>query len=180
MPWLSNPLHQRQWPSVRKQEFRTFARDYGFNHSTSSPRHPQGNDLAERTVQTLKTLMQKSSYAGSEFYLALLALRTSPNSSTGVSPAELLMGRRLRSRLSVLPKALVPSIPDISVVREQDCKSTQCQAQYYSRRHGTKRLSILAPGDRLLVWDMNTRNCRIPATIIKQLGPRSYLIQLNN
>ena len=124
--------------------------------------------------------MQKSSYAGSKLYLALLALRTSPNSITGVSLAELLMGRRLRSRIPVLPEALVPSISDISVVREQDCQSKQCQAQYYNRRHGTKRLSVLAQGNRLLVWDMNTRNCRITATMIKKMGARSYLIQLNN
>ena len=83
-------------PQYASKEFRGFARDYGFDHATSSPRYPQGNGLGERTIQTIKKLLQKSPYSGTDFQLALLAFRTSPSHSTGVSPAQLLMGRRLR------------------------------------------------------------------------------------
>ena len=68
-----------------------FAKSYGFEHITNSPRCPQGNALAERTVKTVKALLKK--YA--DLYLALLAYRATPFPWCGHSPAELLMGRQL-------------------------------------------------------------------------------------
>ncbi len=37
-------------PQYALQEFRKFARDWNFNHVTTSPYHPQANGLAERSV----------------------------------------------------------------------------------------------------------------------------------
>ena len=42
---------------------------------TSSPKHPQSNGLAEKTVGIIKNLIKKS---GDEFYLGLLAYRFTP------------------------------------------------------------------------------------------------------
>ena len=90
------------------------------------------------------------------------------------------MGRRLRSRLPILPDALVPEIPDTSLFRQEDEKSKTSEARYYNRRNGTKQLSELSSGDRLLVWDLDTRTWRIPATLIQRLSARSYLVELDS
>jgi transposase InsO family protein len=42
-------------PQYVNQDFLSFASQYGFDHQTSSFRHPQGNGLAQRKVQTLKS-----------------------------------------------------------------------------------------------------------------------------
>ena len=41
------------------QEFQNFVEDYGFIHTTISPKHPQSNGLAEKTVGIAKNLLQK-------------------------------------------------------------------------------------------------------------------------
>ena len=54
------------------QDFANFASSYGFTHMTSSSRHPKANGEAERAVQTIKQLLEKSK----DLYLALLIYRT--------------------------------------------------------------------------------------------------------
>ena len=77
------------------QEFSTFAKLYGFRHTTSSPRYPQSNGQAERTVKTVKQMLKQTQ----DPYLALLNYRATPLPWCKCSPAELLMGRRLRTRV---------------------------------------------------------------------------------
>ena len=68
---------------------------------TSSPRYPRANREVERAVRTVKGLLKKNK----DPYLALLTYRSTPL-QTGLSPSELLMGRRLQTQLPVLAKTL--------------------------------------------------------------------------
>ena len=83
--------------------FQKFANCYGFVHTFSSPRYPRSNGEAELAVQTVKNLLKKCD----DPYLALLAYRTSPL-KTGCSPAELLMGKELRTTVPAMPTVLEP------------------------------------------------------------------------
>ena len=65
-----------------------FAFKYGFTHITSSPRYPQSNGLAERTVKSMKGLLKESG----DHHLTLLCYRATPLPWCNLSPAELLMG----------------------------------------------------------------------------------------
>ena len=51
--------------------FKTFAEEWGFQTTTSSPTYPQSNGLAERNIQTIKQLLRKASYDGKDPYLTL-------------------------------------------------------------------------------------------------------------
>ena len=147
------------------QKFANFADTYCFSHVTSSPKYPQSNGEAERSVQTVKNLLRKAS----DPYLALLMYRVAPLQN-GYSPAQLLMGRQLKTTVPVLPSTLLPSTPDYSVVMAKEAASKEQQRHHYNTRHGTKDLPPLQPGDSVWVRDMKR-----PGEVIgKHRQPRSY------
>ena len=74
------------------------------SHVTSSPHYPQSNGQVERMVQTIKGLLMKSD----DPCPALLAYRLTPFPWCELSPAELLMGRRLRSGVPLAKTLLMP------------------------------------------------------------------------
>ena len=88
------------------EEFQAFVRSNGIRHITSAPYHPATNDLAERAVQTfklaLRSMHQSSKPVKEKLAKFLIAYRNTPHSTTGVSPAQLLLGRPLRSRLDLV------------------------------------------------------------------------------
>jgi len=91
-------------PGFVSQEFEHFLRSNGIHHPTSAPYHPALNGLAERAVQTVEKGLKKEKSGNLTVRLAkvLLAYRITPQSTTGTSPAELLLGRRPRTRLDLL------------------------------------------------------------------------------
>ena len=63
--------------------------------------HPSSNGLAKRYVQIVKDGLKKITLGSVESRLARLLswYRVTPQSTTGVSSAELMFGRKLRTRL---------------------------------------------------------------------------------
>ena len=101
-------------------EFDEFVRRNGIKHLTSAPYHPASNGLAERAVQTVKIALKKATTGTSletRISRFLFQYRLTPHTTTGVSPAELLMNRRPHSRLDLLH-------PDVSS-RVRDCQGIQ-------------------------------------------------------
>lgn len=66
-------------PQFACDSFRKFSMDWDFKHVTSSPLYFQSNGMAERHIQTVKCLMYKACEDRQDPYLALLALRNTPN-----------------------------------------------------------------------------------------------------
>ena len=85
-------------------DFESFCTRNGIRHLRSTPYHPATNGLAERAVQTFKQGLKKLTEGSLETRLArfLFSYRTTPQSTTGQSPAELLFGRPLRTQLDLL------------------------------------------------------------------------------
>jgi transposase InsO family protein len=157
-------------PCYRSAEFQTFASTYGFQHRMSSPRFSQANGAAERAVQTAKSLLRRAD----DQFLALLAYRTTPIVD-GYSPAQLLMGRQLRSTVPTTQQQLQPSTPDAAAVLRHDKVAKQRQATNYNRRHRARDGKGWRVGDNVWVPDVN-----IEATVTEVLPFRSYQLRTAN
>ena len=86
------------------QEFKSFLKDHGVKHVTSSPYHTASNGLAERAVQTVMRGLKKVTLGNMSSRIAqvLFTYRITPHNTTGISPAELLLGRKLRTKLDLI------------------------------------------------------------------------------
>ena len=86
------------------REFQDFLKQNGIRHIRTAPYHPASNGMAERAVQTFKEGMKKMNEGSVETRVSrfLARYRITPQTSTGVSPAELLLGRKTRSRLDLV------------------------------------------------------------------------------
>ena len=85
-------------------EIEAFIMSNGIKHLTSAPYYPVSNGLAERAVQIIKNGLKKITHGTIRTRLAqvLLTYCLTPQSITGISPSELLLGRRPRSRQDLL------------------------------------------------------------------------------
>lgn len=92
-------------PTFTSREFQQFTTENGIQHVFSAPYHPSSNGLAERAVQTFKQALKQMQPEGSlqsRLSRFLFKYNITPHTTTGIAPSELLMGRQLRSRLSLL------------------------------------------------------------------------------
>ena len=85
------------------EKFAAFMKSNGIKHVRIAPYHPASNGQAERVVQTVEEGLRKQQGETLEIHLAkvLFRHRLTPNTTTGHSPAELLMNRQLKSRLDL-------------------------------------------------------------------------------
>ncbi|XP_037504914.1 uncharacterized protein K02A2.6-like [Rhipicephalus sanguineus] len=155
-------------PPFSSQEFAAFAASYGFNHATSSPHYAQSNGEAERLVRTVKDLFRKSK----DPHLALLSYLDTPGVD-GFSPAQLLMGRQLRTRVLKQNSQLCPNWPPKKDVVAKDVAYKRKQTDDYNRHHGARDLPPLQTGQR--VW---VRPDQVQATVLSPgQRPRSYVVE---
>ncbi len=79
--------HTDNGPQFVGKAYKEFAKEYDFNHTTSSPYHPQGNGRAEAAVKLVKHMIKKSD----DFQAALLNYRNTPQRGHSYSPAQWML-----------------------------------------------------------------------------------------
>ena len=156
-------------PQYSCKEFSSFAHSYEFTHITSSPGHSSGNGEAERAVHTVKQLLRGSD----DPYGALLSYRATPLSN-GASPAELLMCRRLRTKVPTIPSSLKPKPLDDENLQRKEETYRMKQKLSFDRHHATRHLSPLGQGQEIFIPDRKQFG-----TVVNNYGDhdRSYIVK---
>ena len=150
-------------------EFKCFTQQNGIRHATSAPYHPATNGLAERAVQTFKSFLKKTPGGTLEDQLSkfLFRYRITPHSTTGITPAELLLGRRPRSLLDLLRPSLSRHV------------RAQQEQQKRNRDQHTKPRTF-SVGDSVYVCDLPSKDDWLPGTITHATGPLSFEVELSD
>ncbi|MFH4981910.1 hypothetical protein AB6A40_008619 [Gnathostoma spinigerum] len=165
-------------------QFAYFCKRNGIEHIFSPPYHPQSNGQAERFVDTFKRTMSKlrgEETTAEALQTFLLSYRTTPNATlSNRSPAEVLLGRRLRTSLDLIcPTSPAPlrrdnimehqfnrahgprnrsfAREDFVLLRDHRSPQPQWTTGQLPRRHGSVLYDVQVGSD---VWRRHTNQLR--------------------
>ncbi|XP_045541427.1 uncharacterized protein K02A2.6-like [Papilio machaon] len=168
--------------SFCSQQFLNFCAGNGITHLTTPAYHPASNGQAESSVKVIKKGIKSSllaSRSAKECKLRLLKFlldyRNSIHSTTGLSPAELVYGRKLRTRLDLIKPSSPSSscVPLAEFVKKKQCSQIEA--------HGGCNKQFFTPGDQVLYKKFagNNKFTWHQATVLKRLGKVLYVVQDN-
>ena len=160
-------------PQFSGKPFQEMCAKWNIKHTTSSPRYPRSNGLAERMVRTVKSLIKKCRQTGQDVLEALLHLRATPQADLP-SPAELMYGRKVKT---TLPGRNF-GYPHTDV-RDQ-IQQRREKMKHDHDKHAGQELPKLSVGQRVRMLNTND-NTWIPAKVSRVCEtPRSYEVTTPN
>ncbi|CAI5783448.1 XP_028570936.1uncharacterized protein K02A2.6-like [Podarcis lilfordi] len=147
-------------PQFTSGTFERYLLGLGIRHALTAPFHPSSNGQAERMVHSAKEALARLDRGDWHERVTeyLFVQHITPHAATGRSPAELLMGSRLRSPIDRLhPEFAVAEPPGCANAPRSFVPGNQVFAQNYV-------------GD--IPW--------VPATVVGVTGPRLYQVALED
>ena len=122
-------------------------------------------------MQTIKNVFKKAHEQNRDPYLALLEYCNSPITELKYSPAQILMSRRLRSKIPVATSLLSSKIVDACA----DLTKLQSRQNYYYNRDNSKSLPPLQEGDVVCYRKNKMWNKSVVSHVRNE--PRSYMVR---
>ncbi|KAL9967186.1 hypothetical protein ACROYT_G025364 [Oculina patagonica] len=166
-------------PQFVSDYFEKYLEENGIEHRKTTPLWPQANGEIERQNRSILKRLRIAQAEGrnwkSEMDNFLVMYRSTPHSTTGVSPAELLFGRRMRTKL--------PQLQEFSIedeVRDHDSERKEKGKVYAdSRRNACE--SEIQEGDKVLLRQekenkLSTPFKQSPFTVVQKNG-NSVLVE---
>lgn len=167
-------------PQFTSREFYNYLSENGVKHNRSTPYWPQANGEAERQNRTLlkafRTANAENRDWRKEIPKFLLAYRSTPHSTTGKSPAELLFNRKIRTKL---PEIDAENRKDDADTRRKDFEMKE-KGKIYADQKRKTRESDIDVGDIVLQKQTKTNKLSTsfehdPYYVIKREGSRLTL-----
>ncbi len=169
-----------QGPQFTSQAFQSFAKQWGFQHVTSTPRYPQSNGKAEATVKSMKKLIQSAwqgrSLNETTLAKALIQYRNTPSRKDRLSPAQKLYGRPIQDTLPAHRRSFAPEWQRSATEAESQAQATSdsIETTYNSK---ARALPEIHAGSRVAVQNHETKRWDTYGTVA-EIGPhRRYFIK---
>ena len=139
-------------------------------HIRTAPYHLASNGIAGRAVQTFKEGMKKVNEGSSvetRVSRFLARYRITPQTLTGVSPAELLLGRKPRSRLDLV-------YPEIGRKVRQSLASQKLAHDWRAKER------TMQEGEGVYASNFRSGPKWMPGVLKQSTGPTSFSVQLED
>ena len=152
-------------PQFTSDIFKKLATVNGIKHVTGAPYHPSTNGQAERLVQSFKKGVKAGKSSRTlqhKLDRFLLAYRSAPHATTELSPAQLLLGRNVKTRLDLIKP---------NVTREVNKKLLQ-----------SNNSTLRAFDHNQNVWVRNYRRGPkwVRGIVIERTGPVLYRVKVDD
>ncbi len=145
---LPNTVVTDNATSFKSEETELFFKLNGIEHLTSPPYSPQCNGMAERAVKTFKEMLKtaqndarnRGEHIETLINRLLINYRSTPHCSTEKSPAEMMFGRNIRTRLSQIaenPRSQVREMKNEDKIRRKFEKGEQVMIRDFRRNFPT-------------------------------------------
>ena len=152
-----------------------FAKEWCFDHVTSSPHYPKSNGFIKRTVKTMKMTLKKAKSSKLDPYIALLCIRTTPVDNVLPSPAEMLYTRKVQGNLPVRMRNKFGNKEEIYERLQQRQEVERTNHNQHSRD-----LSPLFPEQNVRIQTLPS-SLWSPAVVREKCQePRSYVVETQN
>lgn len=162
---LPKQLVSDNGPPFSSNEFSQFLKSIGVEHIFSAPYHPASNGAAENAVRTVKKHIKKAIRENFDITASLntflLHYRNTEHCTTGETPAMLMFGRRLRTKLDAL---------------RPDRGTRVIKAQKRQQESGAKGTRTLSPGDEVWLHQYRGQNKWVPGKITGKIGITDYKV----
>ena len=163
---MDHSLHQLRWSLFQKPMASSIQQAALITY--------KDNGQVEWTVWTLKNLLKKAD----DMYLTLLVYCSTPLEWCNRSPAELCMGRKLRTNLPQVPSALIPNWTYLDQYGEADKLYKETLKRNFDQRHRVATLPEISDGSSVLV---QFGKSKVPGdTIHRANAPWSYIVNTDS
>ncbi|PFX31486.1 Uncharacterized protein K02A2.6 [Stylophora pistillata] len=134
------------------EEFKALRKQLGITHRIITPLWPAAKAQVEGFNKTLEKTIRIATVEGknwrSELFVFLMNYRTTPHSSTGVSPASLMMNRHIRTKIPCLNLPRTSNLVHIACAND-NLRKSKAKAYMDKRHSGTT--SDIRQGDQVLL-----------------------------
>ena len=182
---LPDSLRSDNGPQFISAGFENFLAEHGIQHVKTTPYWPRANGEVERQNRSLLKAMRIAQVEQKpwkdELLKYLTAYRSTPHCSTGISPAQLLFGRTMRTKLPEVegPTPLEDEME--CAARAQDAVAKERMTEAANKHSPTSDADDILPGATVLVEQFSksdklaTNYQSVPYTVLERHGSQVRL-----
>ena len=151
---VPSTLRTDNGPNLVSAEMEGYLEEMGIKHRLTTPLWPRANGEVERQNRSLLKAMRVAHAEKRDWRLELnkflLAYRSTPHVTTGKSPAELLYGRKMSTKLPEVADLEEPENLGYQQARDHDAEKKQIGADHVDKKHQAAEKGI-QEGDLVLL-----------------------------